>query len=361
MKAAVLEAFNQPLSIVDVDVAAPADDEILIRVVASGVCHSDRTMQESAGGSPLPQVLGHEAAGVVERVGAAVTGFGPGDHVVTCPSGFCGMCEWCMRGRPQLCLDKGRARPADRAPRLSREGTPVGAMAGLGAFAEQMLVHARAAVRIPEEMPLDRAALLGCAVMTGMGSVFNCAKVAPGETVAVIGCGGVGLNAIQAARFAGAARVVAIDRIAAKLDRAREFGATDVVDATAFDSVDAVRELTGGGVDHAIEVVGRGETIEQAFAMLRNGGTATVVGVAAEGVRVSIPPRELLMEKRLQGTQMGSGRFRLDVPLYCRLYLDGRIKLDELLSTRIDLGEVNQALDALDDFSGARSVIGFPG
>ncbi len=358
MRAAVLEAFNEPLAIVDVDIDEPGPDEVLIQVAATGVCHSDRTMQLSAGGFLLPQVLGHEAAGIVERVGTAVEEFAPGDHVVTCPSGFCGVCEWCLRGRPQLCLDKSRARPGG-APRLARDGEAVGAMAGLGAFAEQMLVHKRAAVRIPEMMPLDRAALLGCAVMTGMGAVLNCAKVTVGESVAVIGCGGVGLNAIQAARLAGAARIVAIDRLAAKLDRAREFGASDVVDAGSADPVEAVRDLTGGGVDHAIEVVGRRETIEQAFAMLRIGGTATIVGVAPEGVEVTIPPRELLMEKRLQGSQMGSGRFRLDVPLYCQLYLEGRIKLDELLSRRIGLDEVNEALESLDDFAGARSVISF--
>jgi S-(hydroxymethyl)glutathione dehydrogenase/alcohol dehydrogenase len=232
-------------------------------------------------------------------------------------------------------------------------------MAGLGAVAEQMLVSERAAVKIPDEMPLDRAALLGCAVMTGMGSVLNCARVAPGATVAVIGCGGVGLNAIQAARLSGAECIVAVDRLTAKLDRARQFGATDVVDASSGDAVELVREVTRGGVDHAIEVVGRAETIEQAFAMLRTGGTATVVGVVQEGVTVAIPPRELLMEKRLQGTQMGSGRFRLDVPFYCRLYLSGRLLLDEMLSARIGLDDVNRALDTLDDFDGARSVIEF--
>jgi S-(hydroxymethyl)glutathione dehydrogenase/alcohol dehydrogenase len=263
-----------------------------------------------------------------------------------------------MRGRPQLCGNKRRTRAEGERPRLSLDGQPVGAFAGLGAFAERMLVHERAVVRIPDEMPLDRAALLGCAVITGMGAVLNTAKVAPGETVAVIGCGGVGLNSIQAARLAGAERIVAVDRIASKLERAREFGATDVIDASSVDPVEAVRELTGGGVDQAFEVVGRPQTIEQAFGMLRAGGTATVVGVPRPEDRISIAPIDLLYEKRLQGTQMGSTRFRLDVPLYCRLYLDGRIKLDELVTNRISLEDVNGALAGLDDFSGARSVIG---
>lgn len=359
MKAAVLEAFNAPLRVADVDVDEPADDEVVIRVVASGVCHSDLTAQRGAHAAPLPQVLGHEAAGVVERVGARVTEFAPGDHVVTSPSAFCGSCEWCLRGRPQLCGNKRRTRAEGVRARLSLDGQPVAAFAGLGGFAEMMLVHERAVVRIPDEMPLDRAALLGCAVITGMGAVLNTAKVAVGQTVAVIGCGGVGLNAIQAACLGGAERIVAVDRIPSKLDRALEFGATDVVDASVFDPVEAVRELTGGGVDHAFEVVGRPYTIEQAFAMLRTGGTATVVGVARPDDRVSVPPLELLAEKRLQGTQMGSTRFRIDVPLYCRLYLDGRIKLDELLTKQIALEDVNDALATLDDFAGARSVIGF--
>jgi S-(hydroxymethyl)glutathione dehydrogenase/alcohol dehydrogenase len=348
-----------PLRIIDVKVDSPADDEILIRTAACGVCHSDLTIRSSATPGPLPLVLGHEASGVVEAVGSAVTAFSPGDHVVTCPAAFCGSCEWCIRGRPQFCLDKGRTRTAGAPPRLSTEGRPVAAFAGLGGFAEVLLVHERAAVRIPPEMPLDRAALLGCAVVTGMGAVLNTAEVRPGQTVAVIGCGGVGLNAVQAARFVGASRIIAVDRLASKLERAVQFGATDVVDAGAEDPVEAVVALTSGGVDHALEVVGRPATVEQAFAMLRTGGTATVVGVPRPDDRITISPMQLLMEKRLQGSQMGSTRFRVDVPLYAQLYLAGRIKLDELLTRSITLDEAGRALDQLDDFDGARSVIRF--
>ena len=360
MKAAVLTDFNAPLEVLDLHVANPAPDEVLIRTVASGVCHTDRTMQQGAQPLGLPLVLGHEASGVVEAVGSAVTYVRPGDPVVTCPSAFCGTCEWCMRGLLQHCDDKRRSRPAGQPPRLTLDGANVDAFVGLGGFAEMLLVHERAVTKIPEEMPLDRAALLGCAVITGMGGVLNTARVQPGQSVAVIGCGGVGLNAVQGARYAGAAQIIAVDKVAAKLEKARELGATHTVDAGAVDPVEAVRDLTAGGVDHAIEVVGIPATIEQAFAMLRTRGTATVIGVARPEHRVSIPAVELLLEKRLQGTKLGSSRFRLDIPLYCRLYLDGRIRLDDLLSAHIALADVNGAMEELDAGLAARSVITFP-
>jgi S-(hydroxymethyl)glutathione dehydrogenase/alcohol dehydrogenase len=358
MKAAVLTEFDRPLEMLDVDVDNAAPDEVLVRVVASGVCHSDLNVQAgNLPASPRPQVLGHEVAGVVEHVGSDVSYVRPGDRVVTCPSGFCGTCRWCMSGLLHLCIDKGRARPSGQPPRLTCGGQEVAQFAGLGGFAEQMLVSERAVAVVPPEMPLDRAALLGCAVVTGMGTVFNAAKVGPGQTVAVIGCGGVGLNAIQAARFAGAATIVAVDRLASKLERARVFGATHVVDASATDPVAAVRELTGGGVDHAVEVVGRPATITQAFEMLATRGTATVVGVPKLDDMVTLRAMDLLSERRLQGAQMGSSRFRLDLEWMARMYLDGRILLDELISERVALGDVNKCLADMDGSSGARSVI----
>jgi S-(hydroxymethyl)glutathione dehydrogenase / alcohol dehydrogenase len=220
-------------------------------------------------------------------------------------------------------------------------------------------VHERAVTTIPPEMPLDRAALLGCAVLTGVGAVRHRARVESGQTVAVIGCGGVGLNAIQGARLAGASAIIAVDLVAAKLERARQFGATDTVDASTVDAVTAVRELTGEGVDHALEVVGRPATIEQAFAMTRTYGTTTVVGVTRPGEMISIPAYDLMLEKRLQGSKLGSAAFRLDIPLYCRLYLDGRLMLDELISQHIALSGVSAALAALDGTDQARRVIVF--
>ena len=359
MQAAVLERFGDPLVIEDVDVAEAGPDEVLIRTAACGVCHSDRTIQLGAQRRPLPFLLGHEAAGVVEQVGTGVRDIRPGDHVVACGSAFCGSCEWCMRGLLQHCESKGWARADGRPPRLTLRGQGVPALVGLGAFAPYLLVHERAVTTIPPEMPLDRAALLGCAVLTGIGAVRHRAQVAVGQSVAVIGCGGVGLNAIQGARMSGAARIVAVDLSPAKLKRAQTFGATDVVDASDGDPVEAVRELTRGGVDHALEVVGSAATIQQAFAMTRTYGITTVIGVTRPEEAISVPAYELMQEKRLQGSRLGSSAFRLDIPLYCRLYLDGRLMLDELISDTITLPDVNAALTALDGSGAARSVIVF--
>jgi S-(hydroxymethyl)glutathione dehydrogenase / alcohol dehydrogenase len=359
MRAAVLNRFGEPLTETEVDLAEPAADEVLVRVTDSGICHSDRTVQLGSQDRPLPLILGHEAAGVVERVGSGVSGLQPGDHVVGCNSASCGQCLWCARGLPQHCSDKGQAR-ADGSARLVRDGCEVHAFVGLGGFADHMLVSQRALVRIPSEMPLDKAALLGCAVLTGMGAVLHRAKVRAGQTVAVIGCGGVGLNAVQAARLAGAGRIFAVDINPVKLERACIFGATDAVDASRHDSVDAVLGLSGGGVDHALEVVGSGPTIEQAFQMTGVRGTTTVVGVPLPAATVTLPALVFMAaEKRIQGSRMGSANFRADVPLYCELYLRGQLLLDELISEVIDLSEVNQGLQALDGSDGARSVIHF--
>jgi S-(hydroxymethyl)glutathione dehydrogenase/alcohol dehydrogenase len=332
---------------------------VLVRVTDSGICHSDRSVHLGTQDRPLPLILGHEASGVVERVGTDVRGFAPGDHVVGTASAYCGVCSWCLRGLPQHCTDKGQAR-ADGSPRLTRGGAQVHAFVGLGGFATHMLVSERSLVRLPADMPLDKAALLGCAVLTGVGAVRHRAQVRPGETVAVIGCGGVGLNAVQGARLSGASRIVAIDLSAAKLARAERFGATDVVLASEVDSVEAVRELTGGGVDHALEVVGSGATIEQAFAMTATRGTVTVVGVPKPSETVSLAALPFMAsEKRVQGSRMGSGNFRVDVPLYCEMYLRGQLLLDELVSEVIELSDVNRGLADLDGSDGARSVIHF--
>lgn len=357
MKAAILHEFDADLVIEDVTMSLPEPDEVLVRVVASGVCHTDRTMQLGANPLPLPLLLGHEVAGIVEAVGQDVTYVRPGDHVVTNISASCGQCRWCQRGEIQHCEDKHRSRAAGRPPRLSMGDAAVEPLVGIGGFAELLLVHHTAVVRVPDEMPLDRAALLGCAVMTGVGAVRNAARVRPGDTVAVIGCGGVGLNAIQGARLAGAARIIAIDRIGAKLDRAALFGATDVVDASVVDPVAAVRDLTRTGVDHAIEVVGLAVTMQQAFAMLDTMGQVTMVGVPRPETRIELPAVDFLIEKRFVGSKVGSGRPRLEVPMLCDLYLRGRLMLDELISDRLSLDDVNRALVDLDGSAGARAVL----
>jgi len=360
MHAAILEQFGAPLVIGEVDLNGMAPDEVLVRVVASGICHSDRTVHLGAQDRPLPLVLGHESSGVVERVGSAVTRFAPGDHVVGAASACCGTCAFCLRGLTQHCVDKGLTRTGG-GPRLTRDGGEVHAFIGLGGFADHMLVSERALVRLPGEMPLEAAALLGCAVLTGVGAVRHRANVRAGQSVAVIGCGGVGLNAIQGARLVGATRIIAVDLNQVKLERAVEFGATDLVNAAADDPVEAVLALTRGGADHAIEVVGLGATIEQAFGMAGVHGQVTVVGVARPQETITLPAAALVTsEKSVQGSRLGSADFRVDIPLYCEMYLRGQLMLDELISEVIDLAEVTRGLEQLDGSDGARSVIHFP-
>lgn len=359
-KAAVLHEFGNDLTIDEVEIADVGPDEVLIEVAASGVCHTDRTMQGGANALPLPLILGHEVAGTVVAVGDNVSDVAPGDRVATCASSFCGRCRWCQTGQLNHCENKHRSRAAGESPRVSQQGVSVEPFVGLGGFADHVLVHESAVARIPDQMPFEQASLLGCAVVTGIGAVRHTANVQSGETVAVIGCGGVGLNVIQGARLVGAGRIIAIDRLPAKLDRAREFGATDVVDASALDPVTAVRELTGFGVDHVFDVVGIPATMQQGFAMLDTAGLLTMVGVPHPEMTVELPMVDFLVEKRVQGTKMGSTRFRLDIPLYSELYLQGRLLLDELISERLPLDGVNEALERLDNPLGARAVLTFP-
>jgi len=357
MKAAVLRAVQQPLTIEDVQISKPGPREVLVRTVAAGVCHSDLHFQTGAYTYPMPAVLGHESAGVVEQVGSDVHYVQPGDHVITCLSVFCGSCEFCLSGRPALCTKQGLRRASTEAPRLSQGGTPIWQFLDLSSYAEQMLVHEHAIVKIRKDMPLDRAALIGCGVTTGVGAVFNTAKVAPGSTVAVIGCGGVGLSAVQGAAIAGAGRVIAIDMLESKLELARKFGATDTVNAKQGDPVEQVRELTSGGVDYSFEAIGLKIAAEQAFAMLKNGGTATVIGMIPLGQKVELPGFDFLLEKKIQGSSMGSNRFRTDMPKYVEMYLNGKLNLDDLVSRRIKLSEINDAFAALATGEVARSVI----
>ena len=360
MRAAVLSEIPGKLEIDEVQIDNPGPREVLIRTAAAGLCHSDLHFMEGKYPWMLPAVLGHESAGVVEKVGDQVTYVQPGDHVITCLSVYCGNCEFCLTGHLSLCDDKQAVqRPLESPQRLTRNGETMWQFFDLSSFAEMMLVHEHAIVKIRKDMPLDRAALIGCGVTTGVGAVFNTAKVEPGSTVAVIGCGGIGLNCIQGAAIAGAARVIAVDRIKEKLDLAKTFGATDLVDASDGTAVQQVQEMTGGGVQYSFEAIGLKATAEEAFAMLRRGGTATVIGMIPIGQNVEVPGFELLYEKKLQGSNMGSNRFRVDMPRFIDLYMDGRLKLDELVSQRIALHDVNEGFEAMKAGSVARSVIVF--
>lgn len=362
MRAAVLIERGQPLVMENLALDNPGPNEVLIRVAATGVCHSDLHMAEGSFPAPLPCVLGHETAGIVEAVGSHVRGLKVGDHVVTCVSGFCGHCQDCLTGHLSICQDKGIDRPRGSQARMSRsDGQRVHQIGGLSGFAEMMLVQERTCVAINRDMPLDLASVIGCAVTTGYGAVVHTAAIRPGSTVAVLGCGGVGLMIVNAALIAGASRIIAIDQVPAKLAMAQTMGATDVIHAAGIDVVEAVRELTGGGVHYSFEAIGLKPTVEQSFRMLRHGGTATVVGVAPVGTSFDIGAMDLLMERKLQGSYMGSNQFPIDMPRLVELYLQGRLKLDELVSRRIGLAEINTAFDEMKAGNGAvaRSVICF--
>jgi S-(hydroxymethyl)glutathione dehydrogenase/alcohol dehydrogenase len=359
VKAALLEQIPGDLVVDDVTIGSVGPHEVLVQTAAAGLCHSDLHFMEGKYPYLTPVVMGHESAGVVEAVGSEVTYLQPGDHVISCISGFCGACRWCLSGRPQLCDKVGLSRDPTDAPRLQRSGETVWQFADLSSFAEQLLVHENLLVKIRPDMPLDKAALIGCGVTTGVGAVLNTAQVRPGEVVAVIGCGGVGLNAVQAAALVGAGRVIAVDPIDWKRDLALRFGATDVVDASAVDPVQAVLEMSGGGVDHAFEAIGLSVTARQAWDMLTKGGTATIIGMIPFGEQVSIDGFQLLMEKRLQGSNMGSNRFRVDMPRYVDWYLEGRLKLDELVTGTLPLDDINDGFAALQRGEAARQLVLF--
>jgi S-(hydroxymethyl)glutathione dehydrogenase/alcohol dehydrogenase len=264
VKAAVFREVNVPMEIEEIQISKPGPREVLIQTKAAGICHSDMHFYNGTYPGQVPMVLGHESAGVVEAVGSDVHYVKPGDHVITCLSVFCGHCEQCLTGHMSLCQEPEVNRGKDEEPRLASNDHPLTQFAQLGSFAEQMLVHEHALVKIREDMPMDRAALIGCGVTTGVGAVIHTAAVEPGSTVAVIGCGGIGLSCINGAAIAGAARIIAIDRVESKLDLARKFGATDVVDASDGDAVAKVIEMTGGGVHYSFEAIGLKVTAEQA-------------------------------------------------------------------------------------------------
>jgi S-(hydroxymethyl)glutathione dehydrogenase / alcohol dehydrogenase len=360
MKAAVLHEVNQPLAIEEVGTRKPAAHEVLLRTAAAGLCHSDLHFIEGLYPHPLPAVLGHESAGIVEQVGSEVSYVKPGDHVITCLSVFCGTCGNCTTGRPVLCTNTEVKLPPGVARRLEWDRPePLHTFLNLSSFAEQMLVHENAVVKIRADMPLDRAALIGCGVITGFGAATNTAKVAPGETVAVIGCGGVGMAAINGAYVAGAARIIAVDTNPVKLQLATKLGATDLVDPKDGDPVERIVEMTAGGVHHAIECLGQKLTAEQAFRMLAFGGTATIVGMVPFGEKIELHGADFLRERRIQGSSMGSNRFRVDMPRLIELYLQGRLHLDDWISDRIRLEQINDGFAAMKAGKVIRSVVDF--
>jgi S-(hydroxymethyl)glutathione dehydrogenase/alcohol dehydrogenase len=358
LKAAIFHGPHQPLTIEDVEIDKPMAHEVLVRVVGSGVCHSDLHFVDGFYPFPAPAILGHEAAGIVEAVGPMVDEFKAGDHVIACLSVFCGRCEYCLTGRTHLCQSRP-VRPKEAPPKFRWQGKPVAQFANLSAYAEKMLVHQNALVKVRDDMPLDRAALIGCGVTTGVGAALNTARIEPGSTVAVFGCGGVGLAVIQGARIGGARMIIAVDVHDSKLTTARELGATHAVNAGKDDPVQTIREMTGGGVDYSFEAIGLKKAAEQCFECIRPGGTATIVGMIPVGQKIELEGSVFLREKRIQGCSMGSNRFKVDMPRYIDLYLQGRLRLDEMITRRMKLDEVNEAFRAMKAGEVARSVIMF--
>jgi S-(hydroxymethyl)glutathione dehydrogenase / alcohol dehydrogenase len=360
MKAAIFHGPHQPLSIEEIQIDEPRENEVLVRTVATGVCHSDLHFVEGLWPHPAPAVLGHEAAGIVERVGSQVTYLKAGDHVISCPSVFCGRCKECITGHPYRCNNRPAIRrPKGDKPRLSKDGATIRQFSDLSTYAEKMLLHENALVKIRDDMPLDRAALIGCGVTTGVGAALNTARIEPGSTVAVFGAGGIGLSVIQGARIAGAATIIAVDMFEHKLATARRFGATHSVDASAGDPVEAIQKLTDGGVDYSFEAIGLKRAAEQSFEALAPGGTATVIGMIPVGQKVEIDGPKLLTERRIQGSLMGSNRFRIDMPRYIDFYMQGRLNLDDMISRRGRLEDVNEAFRAMKAGEVSRTVLMF--
>ena len=361
MQAAIFRRAHEPLTVENISIDKPMGREVLVQTAATGVCHSDlHFVDGDLPGGRRPMVLGHEGAGVVEAVGGEVTTVEPGDHVVACLSGFCGTCPECLRGHPNLCAAGYVRRRRGEAPRLALDEEPLIQFADVGSFAEQMLLHENSVVKIDPDIPLDRAALVGCGVLTGVGAALRTSGMQAGQTAAVFGCGGVGLSIVQGARIGGAGRIIAVDQIAAKLDRARNLGATDCIDSSEGNAVEQVRELTGGrGVDHAFEAVGSPMLMRDAVLSLAIRGTATLVGVPPAGSTIELPFSAIHPECKVQTSRMGSNRFRIDIPLYLDFYRQGRLDLDEMASRRGKLEDVNEAFRAMKAGEVARTVLMF--
>jgi len=358
VKALVVNAPGHGFDLEDVQIAPPRGREVLVDVKASGLCHTD-LLFATHDIVPMPAVLGHEVAGIIAEVGPDVAQFRVGDHVVGSLAQSCGTCARCLAGRPFQCQrPESTVRTPAEAPRLSRNGVGLHQGLGLGGFAERALVHENQLAVLPKELPFAQAALLGCGVVTGAGAVLNTANVCAGDTVVIFGAGGVGLNAISGARIAGASRIVVIDIQPKRLEAARRFGATDVIDSTVTKPVEAVRDLLKGGADHVFDFVGQKVVAEQGLAMLGVGGGLYFVGVARPEISIDLNIFEAIGEqKRIQGVNFGSTNFKHDIPMYAELYLQGRMNLDDLVSKRIALRDVNDGYAALKDGALNRVVV----
>jgi S-(hydroxymethyl)glutathione dehydrogenase/alcohol dehydrogenase len=358
-EAAVCREFGKPLVIEEIELAEPGEDEIRVRLAACAICHSDVYFMDGAWGGALPAVYGHEASGIVEKIGPGVSNVAPGDHVVVTLIRSCGHCPYCIEGTPVFC-DAVFALDETGPIRSSRNETIVQAMR-TGAFARHVVVGASQAVAIAKDVPLDSASLIACGVITGMGAVVNTASVKAGSSVVIIGCGGVGLNSVQGAALSGASPIIAVDLSPAKLEAARQFGATHTIDSGKEDLAARVKELTGGRrADFVFVTVGAKAAIEQAVGLMRRNGNTIIVGMPAAGVTTSFDPSWLAADgQKIIGSKMGSARIQIDVPKIVELYKQKRIKLDELISGRFPLARINEAVEEVRRGTALRNVIVF--
>jgi S-(hydroxymethyl)glutathione dehydrogenase/alcohol dehydrogenase len=359
MKAAVFHGPNQPLTIEEIEIDKPGPREVVVKTMATGVCHSDLHFVDGLYPMAAPTILGHEGAGIVEEVGSLVTQFKPGDHVICCLSVFCGSCERCLSGESFLCSSPDVRRSRTDAPKYTWNGNPVGQFANLSTYAEKMLVHENAIVKVRDDITWEAAALIGCGVTTGVGAAMNTAAVKPGSSVAVFGAGGVGLAAIQGARIAGARTIIAVDIHENKMKTARDLGATHTVDASSGDPVQKIMDIVPGGVDYSFECIGLKRAAEQAFESIRAGGLATVVGMIPVGQKVELEGSVFLRSKKIQGSTMGSNHFKVHMPQYVELYKQGRLLLDEMVTRTGRLEDVNEAFRAMKAGEVARTVLKF--
>jgi S-(hydroxymethyl)glutathione dehydrogenase/alcohol dehydrogenase len=364
MKAAVSYEIKAPMRVEEVTLDEPQDNEVLVKILAAGTCHSDLHFLKGDIPVAMPVVMGHEGAGIVEKVGPGVTTLKPGDHVVLMVAFSCGKCSYCAEGRPTLCVENLPIQIMGTLPgggiRLHKGNQELHHLFGLACFAEYAVVHERSVVKVREDAPLDVVCLLGCGTSTGIGAVLNTAGVKAGESIVIYGCGGVGLSALMAARLAGAGMIIAVDTLGQKLEMAKGLGADYVVNASQENPQQKALELTGGkGVDHAVPCVGNAEVIMQAFGSVRSGGKCVVVGLPPIGVNLTIAPYELLQAKVLTGTTQGDITALVDIPRYVDLFMAGKLPIDKLITGSCKLDEINEAYGALEKGEAVRTIIRF--
>jgi S-(hydroxymethyl)glutathione dehydrogenase/alcohol dehydrogenase len=363
MKAAVLYEPNTPLRVEDVTFDDPQDNEILVKIMATGLCHSDLHFMKGEMPVPVPVVMGHEGAGVVEKVGPGVTSVQPGDHVVLMVAFSCGKCRYCYEGRLTMCVENLPIQMMATLPgggqRLRKGDQMLHQLFGLACFAEYAVVHERSAVKIRQDAPFDAVCLLGCGTTTGLGASMNTAGVVPGSTIVIYGCGGVGLSAVMGAKAAGAGKIIAVDISDQKLEKAKELGADDLINASKEDPQARVMGLTGGGADAAVECIGNTDVMMQAFGSIHNGGKCVVAGMAPLGAMLNVAPFEFLLGKTITGSVQGEIKPFIDVPKFVDMFMEGKLPIDKLITKSLSLDEINEGFEALEKGEGIRSVIAF--